>query len=205
MSRPAHSGFTLLEMLVALAIAAIVITSISAVVLALTRHNTTVIEHGRNQQALREAISILQQELSSVVIDKPGGTARFNLENRDLYGKPASTLQFYTLNTAVAGKTSDQLRVRYSPTESPSGLVLRRSCADAFSVNQPDFQKDYPILGQLDGFLVECFNGSSWVSIWDSNMQTNLPQKIRITITIKRQGQTEPFHFIIIPRISSNA
>ena len=205
MSRPAHSGFTLLEMLVALAIAAIVITSISTVVLAHTRHNTTVIEHGRNQQALREVISILQQELSSVVIDKPGGTARFNLENRDLYGKPASTLQFYTLNTAVAGKTSDQLRVRYSPTESPSGLVLRRSCSDAFSVNQPDFQKDYPILGQLDGFFVECFNGSRWVSIWDSNMQTNLPQKIRITITIKRQGQTEPFHFIIIPRISSNA
>lgn len=205
MSQRKISGFTLIEMLVALAIASMVLLCISAVVLSLSRHNTTVIERGRDQQALREVVATLQQELTALVYDPPPGIGHFSLENRDLYGRPTSSLEFSSITIPVNQKTSDQVMVRYQVIETAGTQVLIRARKEACSTVDLATAKSYQILSNLDGFLVECFDGSSWVRTWDAALQPKPPQQIRITITVKRNSFREPYRFIVVPRITPNA
>ena len=59
----------------------------------------------------------------------------------------------------------------------------------------------YPQIEQLEGFLVECYNGSSWVKSWDTALNNGLPEAVRVTLTIKESEKSSSFSTVTVPRV----
>ncbi len=123
------------------------------------------------------------------------------VEDRDIFGKPASTLDFTTVTTPLDGDapSSDVIQVRYEPSGDEKNMTLNRQEKDIYLDNQP---LPYPQIDEIRGFLVECYNGSSWVKSWDTALNNSLPQAVRVTITIQDGDNTSDYSIISVPRVT---
>lgn len=193
-------GFTLLELLLALAIAALILVAAYTTLFSLTKAQETASTGMEKRRALRNTMDLLRRELTSTLFKSGDTRLRFIVEDRDYYGKPASTIQFATLTAPSEGLATDQLRVRYQTTEkSNSSLTVRRTSRVFFA--DEDQKNGYPLLDETEGFLVECYDGSKWVKAWDTTLNPALPKMIRVTITIQEANQKVPYRLIATPRM----
>ena len=112
-----RAGFTLLELLVALAIASVVLLTITGTLFSLNRAHDQVGDRMQQQRALRNSLDLLRRELSSMLYRADDKQLRLQVQDRDFYGKSASILSLATLAPPLDGEASDQLLVRYQPEE----------------------------------------------------------------------------------------
>jgi len=181
-----NKGFTLIELLVALALLVILTGALYGTyfsVMAARERGGARIDQRRE---LSTTLGKLHDELSSSFFNKKNQRLHFVVEDRDSFGKPASLLQF----TAIAppridpAPASDITLVRYSVQEKEEVLSLVRESRDPY-LDVSVKSTPYPIIDQIDGFLVECWDGGKWVKSWDTALNGFLPKKVRITLTLK--------------------
>jgi general secretion pathway protein J len=55
----------------------------------------------------------------------------------------------------------------------------------------------------LQGFLVECYNGSAWVKSWDTTLNNGLPQAVRVTLTIQEGDNKQNFSAVTVLRVKT--
>lgn len=156
-----------------------------------------------SRRELRTTLDLLRRELNSLLYRNNDKRLRFVVEDRDRYGKPASTLSF----TAIAppgtgeGGISDQIDVSYNIVERDGKMVLARQARDLH------FSADalrYPQLEHLEGFLVECLSGDKWVKSWDTAINMNIPKAVRVTVTVQEDGKPMEYSVIATPRIGTS-
>ncbi len=196
-------GFTLLELLVALAMAVLIMAGAYTTLFSLSDAQERASAGMEQWRALRNTMDLLRRELASAMYQTNDKQQRFLVEDRDIYGKPASRLLFSTLAPPSEGLASDQIRVRYYLEETDDHrLVLKRGSEQLVYKENPD--ADYPLLEPAAGFLVECYNGGSWVKTWDTDLTHALPKAVRVTITVPDgAGAQEAFQLIASPRITA--
>ncbi|WP_277057817.1 type II secretion system protein GspJ [Trichlorobacter lovleyi] len=194
-------GFTLLELLIALAIATLVITAAYATLFSLNRAHEAASQGMEQRRVLRSTLDMLRRELASLRYFSDDSRLRFVVEDRDYFGKPASTLTFSTLAAPSPAPVSDQLRVRYRIDTSRERLSLTKASQDLLL--EGDEPKAYPLLDELEGFLVECSDGNRWLKTWDTELTKAVPKLIRITIRLREGGQTVAYQATVKPRITS--
>ncbi len=197
-----RAGFTLLELLVALAIASVVLLTITGTLFSLNRAHDQVGDRMQQQRALRNSLDLLRRELSSMLYRADDKQLRLQVQDRDFYGKSASILSLATLAPPLDGEASDQLLVRYQPEEQGQQIRLTRTSRDYFLLDSVETVA-YPLLEQLEGFLVECYDGSTWVRTWDTELTRRLPKQVRVTISLQESGKTVSFQILAVPRIES--
>lgn len=183
-------GFTLLEVLVALALLAIIASALYGSYFTLFKGKETTIAGMEERRAVRETLDLLRRELSSAWHRSGNPVTRFVVEDRDQFGKPSSRLAFTTLAPPIAGgqPVSDQISVEYTPVPAGERLLLRRSAQDMHSSSKP---LTYPQIEKLEGFLVECSpDGTKWVTSWDTAINGNLPKAVRVTLQVQDNGTT---------------
>ncbi|SNB47415.1 type II secretion system protein GspJ [Geobacter sp. DSM 9736] len=195
-------GFTLLEVLLALGLLAILSTALYGTWFSVMRGKESATARMEADRELRATLDQLRRELSAAVYDKAKANPRlhFVVEDRDFFGKPASILNFTTIIPPKEGaeQVSDQAEVRYRPIERDGKITLARQVKDLYHEEDPLL---YPQMEELEGFLVECSpDGSKWVRVWDTAQNSNLPKAIRVTITIKEGEGTVNFSTIASPR-----
>lgn len=182
------SGFTLLEMLVALSLLAVIAAALYGSYFTLFRGKETTQAGMEQRREIRETLDMLRRELSSAWT-RPGKPATsFVVEDRDQFGKPASRLVYTTIAPPVAGglAVSDQLAVEYAAMPVGETLMLSRAVQDLHKGSKP---LTYPQMEQIEGFLVECSpDGTKWVKSWDSAINTTLPKAVRITLQVREGG-----------------
>lgn len=200
-NRVAEGGFTLLEVLIALALLSLVAGALYGTFFALTKGRKTATASMEERRELRSTLDLLRRELSGVYYKGPNGNKRlhFVVEDRDQYGKPASILEF----TAIAppspdNSSSDQVLVRYEPLVKDGKMLLSRQSRDLYLEAEPP---RYPQMEELSAFLVECYDGSKWVKSWDTAINFGLPKAVRVTVTVKEGERTVEFSAIATPRI----
>ncbi len=193
-------GFTLLELLIGVAIASLIMTSVYTVFFTFKRTQANASSQMEKQRMLRSSLDLIRREFSSIRFKKDDKQLRFLVEDRDFYGKPASSFSFSTIAPPQAGSVSDQLLVWYSVTEDGKGvLLLNRKARDLFNVS--DSSVEYPLIEQHEGVLVECFDGKDWRKSWDTAITPSLPLIIRVTISIRDSGRLVSHSISIRPRI----
>lgn len=197
-----RAGFTLLELLVALAIASVVLLTITGTLFSLNRAHDQVGDRMQQQRALRNSLDLLRRELSSMLYRADDKQLRLQVQDRDFYGKPASILSLATLAPPLDGEATDQLLVRYQPEEQGQQIRLTRASHDYFLQDSVETVA-YPLLEQLEGFLVECYDGTTWVRTWDTELTRRLPKQVRVTISLQESGKTVSFQIVAVPRIES--
>jgi general secretion pathway protein J len=197
------SGFTLLEVLVAMLLLVILSGALYGTFFSLTRGRDMAMEGMETRREVRTTLDMLRREFSSAWYARGNRRLYFVVEDRDSFGKPASTVDFTTISPPRSDSlpSSDQVAVRYRAVEKDNGnrLELTREAKDLYVTTKAD---PYPQMEELAGFLVECYDGVKWVRSWDTAINAGLPKAVRVTIRLKEGDNTVEFSTIATPRVT---
>jgi general secretion pathway protein J len=186
-------GFTLLELLVATAVAAIVLLVINATFFgALRLHNTT---HERIDQdlVLQRALGLIQRDVAGLM--QPGGilsgqliTTTTSTIGNEVTGERLSP-DLYTTTGVVDGWNpfSEAQIVAYYLTPATDGTntksLVRVITRNLLPVQTASSEQQVLIAGVSEGTM-EFFDGTSWTDAWDSTATSSLPTAVKISLTL---------------------
>lgn len=210
--RVSSRGFTLLEVLVAMALLAIISAALYGTYFSLMRGRDAAQTRMAERRELSTTLDQLRRELTAVYFTTQGSRPpaagdqqdtrlHFVVEDRDYFGKPASGVDFTALAPSRSGDppASDQVRIRYRVVEKDKKLRLMRLEMDRYVTADP---LPYPQLEDMEGFLVECSpDGTKWVKTWDTAINHGLPQYVRVTIRVKEGEKTLALSAIATPMV----
>ena len=195
-----NKGFTLLEILIALLILVMLSGALYGTYFAVMKSRERATAGLEPLRDTRATLDGLRREIAAAYYSGKNRKLHFVVEDRDMFGKPSSTLDFTTVTTPLSGPTpsSDLIVVRYKPEERQGKMLLTREEQDVYleATSSP-----YPQIEHLEGFLVECYNGNSWVKSWDTALNNGLPEAVRVTLTIKESEKSSSFSTVTVPRV----
>lgn len=194
-----EAGFTLIELLIALALLVILTGALYGTYFSVTSARERGGARIEQRRELSSTLGKLHDELASSYYKKAAQTDpqkeaqaspayHFVVEDRDSFGKPASLLQFTSLlpPRVDPAPSSDIAVTRYSVQEREEGetLSLVRESRDLYLDHSVKSQP-YPVVEEIEGFLVECWDGGKWVKTWDTALTGRIPMKVKVTLTLK--------------------
>ena len=196
-------GFSLLELLIAVTLLALLTAALYGSFFSVVRARERASEGMEERRELGATLDLLRREISSLQFSTSDKRLRFVVEDRDNFGKPASTLEFTTIAPPWEHQTvrgSGVRAVRYEMVEKDGRFRLMRKEQDLFY----DWQKgaSYPQMERISAFLVECSDGSKWFRSWDTAASLNgkPPRQVRITVQFQEQGTPQEFYVLATPR-----
>jgi len=209
----ARSGFTLLEVLIAVVLLGILTTALYASYFTVFRARERAAEGMEARRELGATLDLLRREIASskyassnVPLNQanPQDRLRFVVEDRDNFGKPASILEFTTLAPPpdeTSRNESGINAVRYEILETKNKQrILTRKVRDVFFDIAPE--KGNPQMERISAFLVECYDGSKWLKTWNTELIHRLPDKVRITVQFEEDGKPVEFSVLSVPKVT---
>ena len=197
-----NRGFTLLEILIAVVLMSILAAALYGSYFSVVRSRDRAAEGMEARRELGVTLDLLRREIASSLYKKEDNNRlRFVVEDRDNFGKPASTLELTTIlppsNQLVRG--SGISNVRYQIVEKDKQYILTRSERDIFS--ESTTVAAYPQMERISGFLVECYDGSKWVKSWNTSLNQSRPKMVRITVQFEEDGKPVEFSVLSTPQV----
>ncbi len=195
-------GFTLLELLIATAVAAIVLLAINTTFFgALRLHNTTheKIDFDLVQQ---RALSIVRRDLAGLMLPTGGNgtvlagplqTTEFSSSPNDPAGDRVSA-DFYTNSGKIDGWNpySEVQKIAYflaPATDGSNGKSLVRAITrNLLPVQEVGPDDQQVILSGVASAEIEFYDGFDWVPDWDSTVTSTLPTAIKFRLVMARPG-----------------
>ncbi len=213
-SRPRAAGFTLIEILLAVAIFAVVIAAMQTVfhsALRLQTRTTRAVEEG---MPLQQTLAVMKRDLANLVV--PGGTLAGALQttptNVTSMATPAgaSGPQFYTATGRLddAEPWGEVQKVMYylaPPTNKVRGLDLYRAVTrNLLPLAQEQFEPEW-LMGGVEQLTFWFYDGSQWAATWDSSTaETPLPRAIKVQLDLtpaEDQRYDSTPVFLVVPLI----
>ena len=197
-------AFTLIEMLLAVAICAIVLVAINGVFATAVRLRDKTSETIEDALPVNQALDIMHRDLKGTV--GPGGVLAGDFKcgaqamgaTMGLSGEAGSAgLDFFTSTSVISDRSpwGDLQEVFYelkAPTDrNQAGMDLVR-CLDrnllATTTQTPEIQR---LMGNVQTLQFDCYDGTQWQTTWDTSAgNTNLPVAVRIRIQlVPKQGE----------------
>ncbi len=198
-------GFTLLEILIALLLLAILTTVLYGSYFAVVRARDRASGGMEARRELGATLDLLRREIASAQYNADDKQRlRFVVEDRDNFGKPASNLELTTLAPSSGGALPESgiIDVQYRMLEKDKQQILTRQERDVFFA--PDTLPIDPQMEHISAFLVECYDGSKWVKSWDTALNGRLPPRVRITIQFDEGSKPVEFTVYATPRLASS-
>lgn len=211
-SRTRGAGFTLIEILLAVAIFAVVIAAMQTVfhsALRLQTRTTRAVEEG---MPLQQTLAVMKRDLANLVV--PGGTLSGALQttptNATVTPAGASGPQFYTATGRLDdvqpwGEVQKVMYYLAPPTNRVRGLDLYRSVTrNLLPLAQEQFEPEW-LMGGVEQLTFWFYDGSQWVATWDSTTaETPLPRaiKVQLDLTPPEDQRFDPTPvFLVVPLI----
>jgi len=213
-------AFTLIEMLLAVAICAIVLVAINGVFATAVRLRDKTSNAVEESLPINRALDILYRDLKGTV--GPGGYLAGDFRcgvqatgaTMGLSGEAGSAgLDFYTSTGAITDKApwGDLQEVFYelkAPSDrNQAGMDLVR-CINrnllAMTTQTPEIQW---LMGRVQTLEFDCYDGTQWRNTWDTSAgDTNLPVAVRVRIQlVPRPGEdaskSQPLE-MVVPLVS---
>jgi general secretion pathway protein J len=187
-------GFTLLEILIAVAILAIVLAAVYSTFFLSQRAIEGVDESMLKLQESRRAIDIMRCELDSALYKNTDAATFLQMQDRDIRGKQASQLSFTAFSTLRPGLS----RISYYIEENDSKLNLMKKIDSPYSNKETE---GVDIIEDLEAFTVEAKYNDKWVKTWDTDVNREIPDEIRIGLTVSIRGKSIMLSDVSKPRI----
>ena len=213
-------AFTLVEMILAVGVAAIVLVAINAVffsALHLREVTQAVVD---DATPLTQALTILHRDLQCVVPPEPNGvlTGDFTAGNVTslCLSLPVAVDMFTATGVLHENEPwGDIQRVTYElkdpATRTATGKDLVRSVTrNLLSAATPDIQ-DQLLLSGVESIRFSCFDGTQWFDAWDTtdttSASTNLPVAVQVLIQMagNNSDNTRPQPVQILVPIDSQS
>lgn len=179
-SSRSREGFTLLEVLIAVAIFSVVIAALYSTFFLSHKAVEAVDDSLQRLQESRAVLDVIKRELESVFYSSGKKYTVFKLDDRDFYGKQASGIAFTCFSPLVNGLAG----VSYEVGESDGRLSLKKKIASAFSKSTE--AEAVELIEDVESFTIEVKFNDKWVKTWDSSLANSpIPEEIRISLTIR--------------------
>jgi type II secretion system protein J len=206
------NAFTLLEVMLALAISAVVLAGIGTVfysAMRLRERTTAMVDEA---QPLQQALNFLRIDLRGAL--PPGGSSAlaqdFRVEGSGSGTSLSSRLQFFTTSGILRDNQpwGDLQVVAYEVRDSGGGPSARgkeliRSVTRNLLASGAQETQDQFLMGNVESMEVTCYDGSNWQDTWDTSLSnTNLPTAVRLRIQLSGAAgmgatKTEPYEIVV--------
>ncbi len=204
-------GFTLIEVLLAVAVFAIVLAAINTVFFAALRLRNKVSDAFEVALPVQQTIGIIKRDLGGIML--PGGTFSGTLQTTPTTGSSAVevvgvrvTPDIYT-SAGLVDDTSpwaEVLKVAYylaEPTNNTPGKDLIRSITHNLLPVNSDQPVQQWLMSGVESLALQFYDGTTWADTWDSVTTTNLPMAIKVQIARasedNRSSTLAPIEFIV--------
>ena len=198
-----NRGFTLIEILIAVVLMGILSAALYGSYFTVLSARERASEGMEARRELGGTLDLIRREFASAKFNRDDKRLRFIVEDRDNFGKPASSLELTTLvpSAGQGRRESGISAVRYRLEEQDKHFILTRREQDIF-FESPD-AKGYPQMERISDFLVECSNdGSKWVRSWDTALNKALPKMLRVTVHVDEAGKPVEFYILANSRMA---
>ncbi len=175
-----RSGFTLLEVLISLAIITVILLSLYGSFFLGKKAVDSLDEGPVRLQETRMTLDVMRREVEAALF---GRNKMFKIDGRDIYGKDASSITFNTFSLSSPGF----LRLTYFiEGKDDHSMVLKKYSVQGnkSTDREIDSEKSIDVLEGIDSFRVEARFGNEWVKTWDSKLSQELPDEVRFTIVV---------------------
>lgn len=191
---PTSRAFTLLELLMAVMIFAIVLAAINTVFYGAMRLRGRVTEAVDNAQTLNRATAFLRRDLQGTM--PLGGVMapsfKIGLVSTVVGAPQSQGIEFYSCSGVITDTApwGDVQKVVYQLREPLDrsralGKDLVRSLSRNLLATTTEDPSEQRLLGDVQTLEFLGFNGTDWRSAWDTTMaDTNLPTAIRVRIQL---------------------
>lgn len=192
-------GFTLIELVLAVGVTAIVLLAINGVFFAAMRLRETTMNAVNEALPAQQALSTLRADLAGAMPPTTNGVFSGDFKA----GSVSSTglnqpvdLELYTTTGALHANEpwGEVQRVTYElrPSIDPSapGKDLVRSVTRNLLAAIPPAPDDQRLLGGVQSIEFSCYDGMQWRDAWDTTVtDTNLPTAVRVRIQMADQSR----------------
>ncbi len=173
-----NAGFTLIEILVSIAILSIIIAALYSTFFLSQKAVAGVDDSLIKLQECRNAVDTIKREIESSVFSQDKSYSMFKVVDRDFYGRQTSRLSFTAFSTAAPGLSA----ISYAVEEENGRLVLRKKISSAYS--EPSGDRGIDLMEDIESFTIEAKYNDRWVRTWDSALSKSIPAEVRIHVTI---------------------
>jgi type II secretion system protein J len=205
-------AFTLIEMILAIGVAALVLIAINAVLFASLRLRDTTADTVDAASPVDQTVSFLRRDLECVVTPT-NGTSKvlsgdFKVGTIISPGVPEPVaIEMFTATGALSENApwADIQRVTYelkpSDDRSAAGKNLVRSVSrNLLTMTTPDVEDQLMLTG-VENIKFSCFDGSQWQDTWDTtgvtSVSTNLPLAVRVDIQMAANPNAGPIELLV--------
>ncbi len=192
----ASAGFTLIEVLLALMISAIVLVIIGsffAGALKLQQHANSSLDESL---PIERALTVLQKDLKNAVA--PGGMLAGPLQSGSADGgvDAGGGIQIYTTTGLMTPNSpwSEIQKVTYAlqaPTDNTTNNgkdLIRTVTRNLLTTGSEDDDEQYLASG-IESLTFSYFDGNNWIDSWDDSTETNLPMAVRVNVQMAAADQ----------------
>jgi type II secretion system protein J len=206
-----RSGFTLIEMILAIGVAAIVLIAINAVLFTALRLRNATTDAVDAASPLDQATAFLRRDLQCVVTPTNGtskvlsGSFRVGTLTSEGVAEPVA-IELFTADGALSPNApwADIQRVTYELKNSTDGSgrrdLYRSVLRNLLATATPEVQNQLMLSG-VDSVKFTCYDGSQWQPTWDTSdptgANTNLPLAVRVDITMAGDQADEPVELVV--------
>ncbi len=172
-----NKAYTLIEILIAVAISMVVISAAYTVFFALKRGSLDVYELMKNREKVFNLLSVMRKEVESIYFDRKLPYSGIKVEENDFFGKPASKItftSFFKEGTKV---------VSYFVEESEGTLNLYKKIYDPL---KEDRAHRIIILRDIAGFRVVSYEDNLEKKVYNSENSQKIPEFVKISIYLKK-------------------
>jgi type II secretion system protein J len=207
-------AFTLIEMVLAIGVAAIVLIAVNAVLFTSLRLRDATTDVVDAATPVDQAVTFLRRDLECVVTPT-NGTSKvlsgdFKVGNVTSLGVPEPVaVEMFTATGALSVNApwGDIQRVTYElkqPTDrAAAGKDLVRSVVrNLLTMTTPDVENQLMLSG-VASIKITCFDGAQWQDAWDTtgmtSVNTNLPLAVRVDIqmTGNSSANAQPIEIVV--------
>ena len=191
-----REGFTLLEVLLALAVLSIIMLLLLSAFTGAARVRETLTSRSREFRQIRLVLDRIGTDLMEAFASTVREDSGFSLREDQLSGMPAATLSFTAFQLPdgdTARPPADIVKIRYYPRIGADGvtLELHREQSDLPFVENKFPTRESLVADGLRGFRIELYNGTEWVKEWPAGggSKTTVPKKAAVTL-VDARGET---------------
>lgn len=207
-----QSAFTLIEMILAIGVAAIVLIAVNAVLFSALHLRDVTADAVDANSPVESTVAFIKRDLACAMT--PVNDTSKVLSGNFKVGNVSSTgvnepvaIELCTATGALSDSQpwSDVQRVTYElktpTTQTANGGDLYRSVSrNLLTLSTPDVT-DQLMLSGVTSVKFSCYNGSQWLDTWDTSdttsLNTNLPLAVRVEIQMAGNANAQPIKVVV--------
>ena len=201
----ARHGFTLMELVLAMGVCAIVLAGVNGVFFSAVHLRDSATQAVDAALPVQRALAILRRDLQGVMPVSTSGilAGDFKVGNVTSPGVNQNVaIELYTTTGALheTEPWGDIQRVTYELRATAAGSDLIRSVTRNLLATIAPVPEDQWLMGHVTNLDFDCYDGAQWRTAWDTTVtDTNLPVAVRVRIQLAGDARDRQPITLVVP------